>query len=143
MKLIKRIILFGAMLLGAFSVTGYISNLMTRNKCEVLIANKMLREFGSGQISLDEINLIPPFPSTAADVLKAAGLKAKKCDSARLKSQGCFPWMEMESRIRIPFVITIYWGGCDAPLSGIGYQSTFVCLFGKIIRLSEESVWVS
>ncbi|RPJ54177.1 MAG: hypothetical protein EHM23_29490 [Acidobacteria bacterium] len=143
MKLLRKLVLYCAVLFGCLLTLGYISNWLTRDKCEAQVARRMLDDFGLGQIPLYQINLMPPFPAAAADVFRAAGLKISECGPERLRTHGCFPWAEMNSRNLVPFVVTIRWACADAPLSGGAKLSTFVCLFGKMIRISEEDLLVS
>jgi hypothetical protein len=144
MKFLERTLLCGAMLLGSVIMLGYISNWLSRGQCEARIAKSMLEHFGLGQRPLYEINLMRHFPAAAADVFRATGLKMSQCDPERPESHGGFPWAEMDSSIfSRPYVITIEWGECDGPLSGAGTHSTFVCFFGRIIRVSHEASWVS
>jgi hypothetical protein len=114
-------------------VLGYISTLLSIGRCESVIANRI-----AGDIGHRNIFVLPGTSQYVENRLKRAGFITRRC------GDDCFPWAELFGVPSMwPFVGTVTWGYVAAPLAGQGNRTTFLCLFGLVIELDEQSRWVT
>ena len=118
---------------------GYLSNVVTQDDGQYEIANRILHTF-----ELEEAYVMPSFPKPGISTFRAAGVRLYPCNSGKAKAMECFPYADIgETKTLTPFLVSIEWSCVEFPTSGEGRRTTFICLFGKAIRIFERSRWVS
>ena len=119
---------------------GYLSNWLTRRACE----RNAARHVGAGIGAVGvPIFVLPASARGSADALRAAGLAVQPCQSSGA-GFNCWPWGEVKSaRTIAPYVMAVEWGFVKAPLSGLGTENRYLCLFGLAVQISHRELWIT
>ena len=120
-------------------VAGYLSDYVSTSACEQQVARWVVQDVMRGQ----EFHVLPTAPRESLPILQKAGGRVRllQLKEGQLVE---FPWAEVgQAKIKYPYVVTVNWGFCHAPLSGQGGERRFLCLFSYVIRLGDRSRWVT
>jgi hypothetical protein len=119
----------------AIIALGYFSSVLSVNRCEAIIAERIAADIGRR-----DVFVLPGSSVYAENRLKRAGFVTRKCS----KNEDCFSWAELCGLPTVwPYVVTVTWGYVAAPLGGEGNRTTFFCVFGFAIEVSEKGRWVT
>jgi hypothetical protein len=134
-----------ALVVGLFVGAGYLSNLVSRPWCERDLMRAAVLDMGSGKPMPLPVFVFPETEARSERALRDLGVSTVRCSH---RADGpvlfaCFPWAGVESRIAIPYIVVVRWEYVAFPTSGHGRVTTFVCLFGLRVRVSERGLWVS
>ena len=116
-------------------VLGYVSSVVSIGQCESVVGARIAADIGQRNVFV-----LPGTSAYAENRVKRAGFVTRKCS----QNDDCFPWVELVGiPSGWPFMASVSWGYVAAPLSGQGNRTTFLCLFGLVIELSEKGRWVT
>ena len=116
-------------------VLGYVSSVVSIGQCESVVGARI-----AADIRQRNVFVLPGTSAYAENRVKRAGFVTRKCS----QNDDCFPWVELVGiPSGWPFMASVSWGYVAAPLSGQGNRTTFLCLFGLVIELSEKGRWVT
>jgi len=118
---------------------GYLSDYVSTNACEQEVARWIVQDVMRSQ----EFHVLPTAPRESFPILQKAGGRVRLLQPKEGPLVE-FPWAEVgHAKIKYPYVVTVNWGYCHAPLSGQGGERRFLCLFSYVIRLGDRSRWVT
>ena len=124
---------------------GYLSNLVTRPWCERDLMRAAVQDMGGGERMPVTVYVLPATAVRSENALRHLGVSTVRCIQSETGPGPftCFPWAGVASHIGIPFVVVVRWEYVAFPTSGHGNVTTFVCLFGLRVPVSERGIWVA
>jgi hypothetical protein len=134
-----------ALVAGLFVGAGYLSNLVSRPWCERDLMHAAVLDMGGGEPMPVPVFVLPDTASRSERALRGLGVSTVRCTHTEggPGTFTCFPWAGVASRIATPYIVVVRWEYVAFPTSGHGNETTFVCLFGLRVPVSERGLWVS
>jgi hypothetical protein len=134
------------LLLGLLLVVpaGYLSNVVTRSRCELKAASELMTDLRNAAPDRPppEAFVLPDSPPESAKALSAAGFRVRPCTDKTTAQ--CLPWVTV-SRARTvgPYTMSVTREWLAGLTAGQGRELRYFCFFGIVIRISERRLWVS
>ena len=128
-----------------FVGVGYLSNLVSRPWCEWDLMRAAVLDMSGGDSMPVPVFVLADTAARSERALRGLGVSTVHCSRRESDPEpfNCFPWAGVASRIGIPYIVVVRWEDVAFPTSGHGNETTFVCLFGLRVPVSEQGLWVS
>jgi len=135
LRIRRRFLKRSLVLLAGLIALGYLSSLLSIGQCEAVVGKRIASAIGQRNV-----RVLPRTSTYVEGRLKRAGFVTRRCG----ENEDCFPWVEMAGLPTLrPCTVAVTWGCVAEPLGGAGGRTTFFCVFGYVVQISEEIDWMA